>query len=190
MWISNLGKFLVSTCDAAGYSLHLLTSSLLQVGSLGRGYYRGAAYGQMYVCGVQTIPVTLVVSVFTGAILAVNGGISLEEIGQEQLIGRIVAVSMVREMGPFMTALILAASVGSGMAAELGTMKVSEEIDALHMMSIEPTRFLVLPRLLAMAFMTPIVTIYTSLVGIIGGMTVSSLQYNVSRLAFQSRLSE
>lgn len=186
MWITNLGQFLLSTFDAAGYSLRLAGEAVRHIGSLRRSYYRSATYRQMYVCGVQTIPVTLVVSVFTGAILAVNGGISLEQIGQEQLIGRIVAVSMVREMGPFMTGLILAASVGSGMAAELGTMKVSEEIDALEIMSIEPSRFLVLPRLLAMATMTPVVTIYTSTIGIVGGMAISYLQYGVSPMAFQA----
>jgi phospholipid/cholesterol/gamma-HCH transport system permease protein len=93
---------------------------------------------------------------------------------------------MVREMGPFMTALILAASVGSGMAAELGTMKVSEEIDALDIMAIDPARFLVLPRLLAMAIMTPALTVYTSLVGTLGGAVVSYYQYGVSLARFKS----
>src|SRR5690606_17537660 len=117
----------------------------------------------------QTVPVTMVVSIFTGMILALNGGLSLEDLGQQRLIGRIVAVSMTREMGPFMTGLILAASVGSAIAAEVGTMKVSEEVDALEVMSIVPARFLVLPRLLAMAIMTPIVTIYVVFVGTVGG---------------------
>jgi phospholipid/cholesterol/gamma-HCH transport system permease protein len=79
-----------------------------------------------------------------------------------------------------MTGLILAASVGSGMAAEIGTMKVSEEIDALEVMAIEPARYLVLPRLLAMAIMTPILTVYTNLVGILGGAVIANSQYGVS----------
>ncbi len=186
MWITSLGETILKTCDAAGYGLRLGAEALTQIGSLWHRDYRNALYRQMYVCGIETVPVTLVVSVFTGAILAVNGGISLEDLGQEKILGRIVAVSMVREMGPFMTALILAASVGSAMAAELGTMKVSEEIDALEIMSIEPSRFLVLPRLIAMAVMTPVITVYTSLVGIIGGAIVSSSQYNVSLLAFRT----
>jgi phospholipid/cholesterol/gamma-HCH transport system permease protein len=100
--------------------------------------------------------------------------------------GRIVAVSMTREMGPFMTALILAASVGSGMAAELGTMTVSEETDALRVMAVEPARFLVLPRLVAMVIITPVVTVYTTFVGILGGAVVSHYQYKVSLLRFKN----
>jgi phospholipid/cholesterol/gamma-HCH transport system permease protein len=89
-------------------------------------------------------------------------------------------------MGPFMTALILAASVGSGMAAEVGTMKVSEETDALEVMGIDPHRFLVLPRLLAMLLVTPILTIYTNFVGILGGAVVSYYQYAISFTRFRT----
>jgi phospholipid/cholesterol/gamma-HCH transport system permease protein len=175
-----LGGFIVDATMGAGYALSLLVQTLSQGSALFRAHYLEAVSRQMFICGVQTIPVTLVVSIFTGAILAMNGGLSLETIGQEDLIGRIVTISVVREMGPFMTALILAASVGSAMAAEIGTMKVSEEIDALEVMVVEPARFLVLPRLVAMAVMTPIVTVYTNLVGVIGGAVTSYFQYGVS----------
>lgn len=185
-WISKLGSFIAGSTEGAGYGLGLLVHTFLQAGALFRRHHLEATLRQMFICGVQSIPVTLVVSVFTGAILALNGGLSLEQIGQEGLIGRIVAVSMTREMGPFMTALILAASVGSGMAAEVGTMKVSEEIDALEVMAIEPAKFLVLPRLLAMAFMTPMLTIYTSFVGILGGAITSSFQYGISLARFKT----
>lgn len=185
-WIAKLGDGLAKGAEGAGYALSLLSHSGFQVGALLRRHNRESVYRQMFVCGIQTIPVTLIVSIFTGMILALNGGISLSEIGQEEIIGRIVAVSMVREMGPFMTALILAASVGSGMAAELGTMKVSEEIDALDVMSIDASRFLVLPRLIAMAIMTPMVTIYTNVVGILGGAIISYAQYGVSFALFRS----
>jgi len=183
--IGKLGEFLVESTRGAGYTLGLLFHTLTQLGALFRKHYLDSVLRQMFICGIQTIPVTLVVSVFTGAILALNGGITLEQIGQETLIGRIVTVSMTREMGPFMTALILAASVGSGMAAEIGTMKVSEETDALEVMVVDPARFLVLPRLLAMIIVTPMVTVYTSLVGIIGGAVVSYYQYGVSLTRFR-----
>ena len=185
-WFNKLGEFLAQSIEGAGYTLALLAHSLLQAPALLRKHHRSAFFRQMFVCGIQTIPVTLVVSVFTGAILALNGGLSLEQIGQETLIGRIVTVSMTREMGPFMTALILAASVGSGMAAELGTMKVSEETDALEVMAIDPARFLVLPRLLAMLVVTPMLTVYTNFVGILGGAVVSYYQYGVSLLRFKT----
>lgn len=186
MLVTRFGAFLADAIDGAGESLRLLGRTLVQFPALVHRSTRADLRRQMWVCGVQTIPVTMVVSIFTGMILALNGGLSLESLGQESLIGRIVAVSMTREMGPFMTALILAASVGSSMAAEIGTMKVSEEIDALEVMSIDPARFLVLPRLLAMAIMTPILTMYIVFVGTIGGAVVSYFRYGVSFGLFQS----
>ncbi|MBN1441401.1 MAG: ABC transporter permease [Planctomycetes bacterium] len=184
--IHRLGAFLIESTHGAGYGIWLLLHTLMQVPAIVRTKSRKDLYRQMFICGIQTIPVTVVVSIFTGMILALNGGLSLEQIGQEGLIGRIVAVSMAREMGPFMTALILAASVGSAMAAELGTMKVSEEIDALEVMSIDPGRFLVLPRVLSMAVMTPVVTIYIVLVGTLGGAASAYFQYDISFERFRT----
>lgn len=129
---------------------------------------------------------TLIVAICTGAIVAMNTGIALEELGQERLIGRVIAISMAREMGPFMTALTIAASVGAAMAAEIGTMKVSEEIDALDVMGIDPARFLVLPRLIALGIMTPVLTIYVVVVGTLGGALISSARFGVTLDGFVS----
>jgi phospholipid/cholesterol/gamma-HCH transport system permease protein len=181
-----IGNFLSQVAVGAGYTLALLAEGVKGLWTAVRPRQLREVLHQMYVCGIASIPVTIVVSVFTGAILALNGGLSLAKFGQENLIGGIVAVSMTREMGPFMTALILAASVGAGMAAELGTMKVSEEIDALEVMGIEPSEFLVVPRLLAMAIMTPVVTVYTNLLGILGGAFISYFQYSVSLDLFRN----
>src|SRR5213076_249475 len=104
----------------------------------------------------------------------------LAKYGQQQAIGQLLAIVMCREFGPFMTGLILAANVGSSMAAELGTMKVSEEIDALEVMSIDPARFLVLPRLLAMLIMCPLLTVFTDVVGILGGGIIGMTQLQVT----------
>jgi phospholipid/cholesterol/gamma-HCH transport system permease protein len=95
-------------------------------------------------------------------------------------VGTLVAEAMCREVGPIMTGLILAASVGSSMAAQLGTMAVSEEIEALEVMSINPVRFLVMPRLVAMMFTCPALTVYSNVIGIIGGGMVADTQLNVS----------
>jgi phospholipid/cholesterol/gamma-HCH transport system permease protein len=113
-------------------------------------------------------------------ILALQTGIELRRFNQEVNIGAAVMVSMLREMGPFMTGLILAACVGSAMAAQLGTMTVSEEISALQIMSIDPVRFLVLPRLVAMAIMTPILAFYTCIMGVLGGGLVGITQLDVA----------
>lgn len=139
---------------------------------------------QLWLCGVKSFPVTSVVALFTGMILALQAGLVLRDYGQQVQVGTLVSQTMCREMGPFMTALILAASVGSGMAAELGTMNVSEEISALHVMRINPVRFLVMPRLVAMLIMCPALTVYTNVVGTLGGMLVAYTQLDVSPTAY------
>ena len=135
---------------------------------------------QMFTVGIKSLGVTSTVALFTGMILALQGGLVLKEYGQEMRIGTVVSETMCREMGPLMTALILAASVGSAMAASLGTMSVSEEISALDVMSINPVRYLVMPRLVAMMFMCPALTVYTNVIGIAGGGVVANTQLGVS----------
>lgn len=134
---------------------------------------------QMYVYGIRSLGVITVVALFTGMILALQTGIELRRFNQEVNIGAAVMISMLREMGPFMTGLILAACVGSAMAAQLGTMTVSEEISALEIMSIDPIRFLVMPRLVAMAVMTPLLAFYTCIIGVVGGGIVGMTQLGV-----------
>jgi phospholipid/cholesterol/gamma-HCH transport system permease protein len=134
---------------------------------------------QMYVCGIESLPVITVVALFTGMILALQIGIELRRYSQEVYIGSAVMVSMLREMGPFITGQILAACVGSAMAAQLGTMTVNDEVAALEIMSINPVRFLVTPRMAAMMIMTPILSFYTCMLGSLGGGVVGMTQLNV-----------
>ncbi len=112
-------------------------------------------------------------------ILSLQAGIALRDYGQEMRVGTLVCESMFREMGPFMAALILAACVGSAMAAELGTMAVSEEISALEVMSINPVYYLVMPRILAMIIICPALTLYTNVIGVIGGGMVAHSQLDI-----------
>jgi phospholipid/cholesterol/gamma-HCH transport system permease protein len=135
---------------------------------------------QMFVGGIKTLGVITVVASFTGMILALQTGIELRKFNQEVFIGTAVMATMLREMGPFMTGLILAACVGSAIAAQLGTMVVSEEIDALEVMSIDPVRFLVMPRLVAVGIMTPLLSFYTCVMGVLGGGVVGMTQLGVS----------
>ncbi len=134
---------------------------------------------QLYICGIESLPVITVVALFTGMILAFQTGIELRRYNQEVYIGSAVMVSMLREMGPFITGLILGACVGSAMAAQLGTMTVNDEIAALETMSIDPVRFLVTPRLAAMMIMTPILSFYTCMIGSLGGGLIGATQLNV-----------
>ncbi len=139
---------------------------------------------QMFVGGIKSLGVITVVGMFTGMILALQTGLELRRFGLQSNIGTAVTVVMLREMGPFMTALIIAASVGSAIAAQMGTMMVSEEIAALEIMSINPNRFLVMPRLVALIVMMPLLTVYTNMVGIFGGAVVGTTQLEVTMTAY------
>ena len=164
--------------DAAGYTVNLLVDTSRKSYTLPRRWR--FTLDQAFISGVKALPVTLVVALFAGAILALQTGIELQRYGQSNLIGTITALTMCREMGPFMTALILAATVGSAMAAELGTMKVSDEVTALDVMSVDTTSYLVLPRVVALTIMGPALTVISDIVGIYGGSLVGHFQLEIS----------
>ncbi len=175
-----LGHMLLHACCDMGRALILLGSATLYIRTLWTPRARREITKQFYVTGVKSIGIITVVALFTGMILALQTGLTLRRFGQEVNIGTAVTMAMIREMGPFMTGLIIAASVGAAIAAQLGTMAVSEEIAALKVMSINPNRFLVMPRLVALAVMMPILTVYTNLLGILGGGIVGATQLDVS----------
>ena len=139
---------------------------------------------QMHVCAVKSIPVVSVVAFFIGMILALQIGIELRTYNQEALTGAAVMASMLREMGPFMAGLVLAASVGAAMAAQVGTMMVNEEIAALEIMDIDPVRFIVMPRMAAMAVAVPMMSFYTCALGVLGGAVVSHTQLAVPWVSY------
>jgi len=141
---------------------------------------------QLQIAGIKSLPVITVVAIFIGMILALQLGIELQRYNQEVMIGRAVMVSMLREMGPFITGLILAASVGSAMAAQIGTMAVNDEVAALEIMSIDPVHFLMTPRLVAMMLMTPLLSFYTCMMGSLGGGIVGMTQLNVEWSQYMS----
>lgn len=131
---------------------------------------------QAFLAGVGSFFVVSIVSVFTGMIMGLNTGLGLRDFGAESQVGLLLTITLTREMSPFMTSLILAASVGSAMAAEIGTMKVSEEIDALEVMSIDPVRYLVMPRILGFSLMVPVLCVYATTLGLLGGAIVGYFQ--------------
>ncbi|NQU39317.1 MAG: ABC transporter permease [Lentisphaerae bacterium] len=182
--VAQLGRNVLFFCRSVGQATLLLIHA---IGTLRFAFTKRARQEivmQMFVSGIKSLGVISVVGMFTGMILALQTGIELSKFNQEVNIGTAVMVSMLREMGPFMTGLILAACVGSAIAAQLGTMVVSEEIAALEIMSIDPVRFLVMPRLVAMAIMTPLLAFYTCIIGVIGGGIVGASQLGVSWEAY------
>lgn len=134
---------------------------------------------QLYSAGIRTLPVITVVSLFTGMILALQVGIELSRFNQEIYLGAAVMMSLIREMAPFSCGICLAACVGSAIAAELGTMKVNEEIDALEIMGISPYRFLASPRIFSLVLMAPLLAFYCCVIGTVGGGIVGYTQLNV-----------
>jgi phospholipid/cholesterol/gamma-HCH transport system permease protein len=179
-----LGRKMWMTCRSAGRAVLVLAEAFMYLPvAFGRRSRYEVLY-QFFTSGIKSLGVITVVAMFTGMILALQTGLELRKYGQEVNIGAAVMISMLREMGPFMTALILAASVGSAIAAQLGTMVVSEEIAALEVMSISPVRFLVMPRLFALMVMTPVLTFYACMLGVVGGAIVGNTQLNVSFQAY------
>lgn len=128
---------------------------------------------QMEAIGVNSLPVVVITSLFTGAVLALQSVTGFRRFHAEELVGTVVALSMTRELGPVLTGLIVTGRVGSSMAAELGTMRVTEQVDALQTMAVEPVHYLVVPRLLGALIMLPFLTIMSDIIGIFGGYFVS-----------------
>ena len=135
---------------------------------------------QMDVIGVQSLSIVVLTGVFTGMVLTLQSAASLDAFGARPYVGRLVALSMVRELGPVLTALMITGRVGSGMAAELGSMVVTQQIDALRVLGSDPIRKLVAPRIVAGVTMVPILTVISDMLGIFGGSLISvfNLQLN------------
>ena len=134
---------------------------------------------QLYQAGLRVTHVVLLVGLFIGMIVSLQTGLELARFGQQDQIGTIVTLSMCREMGPFITATIMAATVGSAIAAELGTMSVSDELTALEVMSIDRLRYLIVPRVVGLAVMCPLLTVLCDLIGVVGGGFIADSQLNV-----------
>ena len=124
--------------------------------------------------GYDAVPIVAVISLFVGIILALQAAYQLKRVGALIYVANLVGVSMTRELGPILTAIIVAGRSGSAFAAEIGSMKVEEEVDALVTMGINPVRFLVVPKLVAMMIMVPALTVFSDFLGIVGGLFLST----------------
>jgi phospholipid/cholesterol/gamma-HCH transport system permease protein len=171
--LGGIYRYLESLFAHAGEVFLLLLRGVAAAPSVVPG--RGRLLIQMNRVGTESVPLVLMIGLFVGMVTALETGIILKEsLGLEAMVGPIVAVGLVREMGPVITAFIITGRVGSSIAAELGTMAVSEEIDALRSMGISPVRFLFVPRLFALLVMQPVLTAFSVAIGIWGGALVIS----------------
>jgi phospholipid/cholesterol/gamma-HCH transport system permease protein len=145
---------------------------------------------QFDVIGVGSLTVVLLTGFFTGAALALQSGLTLDQFGGRSVVGRLISASMIKELGPVLTALMLTGRVGSGIAAELGSMVVTDQIYALRVLGTDPIRKLVVPRVLAGFLMAPVLTIISDFVGIVGGWMVAVYQLQITSGVYWSSVTE
>jgi phospholipid/cholesterol/gamma-HCH transport system permease protein len=143
-------------------------------------YYRHDIVEQLDLIGVRSLTVVLLTGFFTGAVLALQTGLTMDKFGARPIVGQLVSASMIKELGPVLTGLMLTGRVGSGIAAELGSMMVTDQINALRSLGTDPIRKLVVPRMLAGVLMAPVLTAIADFVGIVGGWIVARYQLQVA----------
>jgi phospholipid/cholesterol/gamma-HCH transport system permease protein len=153
----------------------------------------GRLFEQSRKAGMDSLPIVSLVASFLGIIFALQTAYQMQKLGSEMYIASIVAVSMVRELGPVITSLVVAGRVGAAITAEIGSMKVTEQIDALETLGSNPIQYLVVPRFISLALMLPLLTLYADLLGIFGGWLICVYKLGISsslylRLSFDSLL--
>ena len=159
-------------------------------GAVSRPFYFRDVVEQFDQIGIGSLTVVVLTGFFTGAVLVLQTGITLDQFGARPFVGRIVSATMVKELGPVLTGLMLAGRVGSGIAAELGSMVVTDQINALRALGTDPIRKLVVPRVLAGFFMAPVLTVIADTVGIIGGWLMAVFQLRVASSLYWSSVTE
>jgi len=155
-----------------------------------RPLYRHDIVEQFDQIGAGSLTVVLLAGLFTGAALASQTGLTLDQFGARPVVGRLVSASMIKELGPVLTALMLTGRIGSGIAAELGSMVVTDQINALRALGTDPVRKLVVPRVLAGIFMAPVLTVISDFIGILGGWAVARFQLQVNSGLYWSSITK
>ncbi|HEY2106129.1 MAG TPA: ABC transporter permease [Candidatus Binataceae bacterium] len=182
-----LGNKSIALLDAAAALFDFLGLVSLALGRFLSGRARTRVsdiFEQMQACGADALAIVSLISFLVGVILAFMGAVQLERFGASIYVADLVAIGMLREMGAMMTAIIMAGRTGAAFAAQLGSMKVAQEIDALTTMGISPVEFLCLPRIIALFLMMPILCIYSDVLGIAGGGFIGAVMLHVSPAAY------
>ena len=184
--VSLLGHYLVVSVNAVGRFTILILDVLANWTAAFRS--RGRVVDQMMFVGVTSLPLIVLTSIFVGAVSTWQTAYQIKNFVPMRYLGTAVGKAIVIELAPVLTALVVAGRVGAGMAAELGSMKVTEQVDALETMAINPTRYLVVPRVVAGLIMLPILVIFSDLIAVAGAMAVAVLFLGVSQESFMSGL--
>lgn len=183
--ISSMGKIVINFTLETGRVLLLLVQTLRHM--VAPPYDIGNTIKQMLEVGVKSVPVALVTALFTGMVLALQTYTGFKRFGAEAVVGTVVALSMTREMGPVLTGLIVAGRAGAAMAAELGTMRVTEQIDALETLATNPVKYLIVPRFIAGMLMLPALAVISDVVGIAGGYLITVGMFGSSSSQYWKR---
>jgi len=150
----------------------------------------GEVIGLIHRTGSQALPIVALMSALVGMVTAFSSAVQLRQFGANIFIANLVGIGMTRELGPLMAAILLAGRSGSAFAAEIGTMKISDELDALTVMGIPPLHYLIVPRLLAMMIVMPLLALFADVFGITGGMLISIFSLNLTPIAFLHQLQQ
>jgi phospholipid/cholesterol/gamma-HCH transport system permease protein len=183
--IEIIGQTVIRFAEELGRILILLFLSLKQL--FIPPYEIRNTFKQMLEIGVRSLPVVLITAIFTGMVFALQTYTGFKRFGAEGLVGTVVALSMTRELGPVLTGLIVAGRAGAAMAAELGTMRVTEQIDALETLATNPVKYLIVPRFVAGLFMLPALAIVADITGITGGYFVTVGLFKTSSIVYWKR---
>ncbi|HEV8342147.1 MAG TPA: ABC transporter permease [Candidatus Binatia bacterium] len=175
--LERIGTTSIGTANSAAEMLAFLGEMTITFGKLLRmkAHYRASdLFLLIQECGAQALPIVTLISFLVGVILAFVGAVQLKQFGAQLYIADLVGIAMMRDMGAMMTAIIMAGRTGAAFAAQLGTMKVTQEIDAFVTMGVSPLEFLVLPRVVALILMMPLLCLYSDFVGVLGGAAVGT----------------
>jgi len=176
--LQSLGRKLLDIAQTAGEMLKLFFETVYFFKEAPRNL--PSIFRQMLEVGVGTLPIVALMALFIGMVLALQTGSALANYGTQTVIGSIVGLSMVKELGPVMTSLLVAGRIGSAMAAEIGAMEIYEEIAALKTLEINPVRYLAMPRLIACLLAVPALVVFAVLIGITGGGVVSAVNPRIN----------
>src|SRR5262249_32350492 len=176
-WLTRIGAGTIAAATALGAGLAFLGEGLLAFGAFLRGRAHFRVSDLLVIiqdCGPPVLGIVTLISFLIGLILAFVGAVQLQQFGASIFVANLVAIAMLREIGCIMTAIVMSGRTGAAFAAQLGTMNTNQEIDALSTMGLSPMEFLVLPRMLALIVMMPLLTVYSNVIGILGGAVVGT----------------
>ena len=178
-FISQIISFIVLSADIFSYAIKAVFSK--------EGRRKGSIYEQILLMGNNAVPIVFLLAFLIGLILSLQSASQLRQFGANIYLVDLIVISMITEMGPMITAIIVAGRSGSAIAAEISTMKITEELDALKVMALNPLKYVVAPKMIAMTISLPILTIFANIIGILGGFLIAVLYLDLSPIVFFNR---